>query len=551
MPAIHQASTYVQTAPGRVPRGLRLLALGQPDAAALEESRSASWRAAWRRAFASGHGGRARADHRGLRGGATTWSSRTTSTAAPTGLVDKVLSRWGLGTRWSTSPTRRRSPRPCATDTKLIWVETPTNPTLKVVDMPRSWPPKRGAFVAVDNTFATPVYQRPLELGADAVVHSTTKYLGGHSDAVGGAVVVRDAERARARAVRAELDRRGARAAGLLPRAPRAAHAAPADGGAHRERARGVGVAGGRRGRHDVRWPGFSGMVCFRHPDATRIAAATRIFSLAESLGGVESLIEVPQAMTHQSVEGSAAAVPPDLVRLSCGVEAAEDLVDDLEQAIGGTTQVRAPRGRCGQWWESLRPNRRRIRILGGCAGSCRRPRRRSRLLAAGDLALGAAGRMRRAAGGRDRRASPVRGRRDRGRRRVSRRCPTTHAPVVAPVAGRPAPAGAVAPDPGLTSDDAEAHRAATKALPGATPPRRVQRRHQAIALCNGVALPPLDAPEAIKQMIQAGNGIARTPYIWGGGHGKWLDKGYDCSGSVSFVLAAAGLLNARSPPAR
>jgi cystathionine gamma-synthase len=84
----------------------------------------------------------------------------------------------------------------------------------------------------------------------------------------------------------------------------------------------------------DVRWPGYSGMVSFRHPDATRIASATRVFSLAESLGGVESLIEVPQAMTHQSVEGSAAAVPPDLVRLSCGVEAAEDLVEDLEQAI-------------------------------------------------------------------------------------------------------------------------------------------------------------------------------------------------------------------------
>ena len=85
----------------------------------------------------------------------------------------------------------------------------------------------------------------------------------------------------------------------------------------------------------DVRWPGFSGMVAFRHAEATRIAAATRLFALAESLGGVESLVEVPQAMTHQSVEGSAAAVPVDLVRLSCGVEAAEDLVDDLAQAIG------------------------------------------------------------------------------------------------------------------------------------------------------------------------------------------------------------------------
>jgi cystathionine gamma-synthase len=85
----------------------------------------------------------------------------------------------------------------------------------------------------------------------------------------------------------------------------------------------------------DVRWPGFSGMVSFRHPDATGIAARTRLFTLAESLGGVESLIEVPQAMTHQSVEGSAAAVPADLVRLSCGVEDPRDLVDDLRSALG------------------------------------------------------------------------------------------------------------------------------------------------------------------------------------------------------------------------
>jgi cystathionine gamma-synthase len=88
-------------------------------------------------------------------------------------------------------------------------------------------------------------------------------------------------------------------------------------------------------GVEDVRWPGFGGMVSFRHPDATGVAAATEVFSLAESLGGVESLIEVPQAMTHQSVEDSDAAVPADLIRLSCGVEAAEDLVGDLRRALG------------------------------------------------------------------------------------------------------------------------------------------------------------------------------------------------------------------------
>ena len=91
----------------------------------------------------------------------------------------------------------------------------------------------------------------------------------------------------------------------------------------------------GVEGVEDLRWPGFGGMVCFRHPEASAIAAKTRIFTLAESLGGVESLIEVPQAMTHQSVEDSAAAVPADLVRLSCGIEAADDLIADLEAALG------------------------------------------------------------------------------------------------------------------------------------------------------------------------------------------------------------------------
>jgi cystathionine gamma-synthase len=104
---------------------------------------------------------------------------------------------------------------------------------------------------------------------------------------------------------------------------------------AHTENGRAVrDFLRGAEGIEDVRWPGFGGMVSFRHPEAVRLAAATRVFTLAESLGGVESLIEVPQAMTHQSVEGSAAAVPSDLVRLSCGVEAAEDLVEDLRRAL-------------------------------------------------------------------------------------------------------------------------------------------------------------------------------------------------------------------------
>ena len=218
-----------------------------------------------------------------------------------------------------------------------MWVETPTNPTLKVVDIPAIVARSGGAFVAVDNTFATPVYQRPLELGADAAVHSTTKYLGGHSDAVGGAVVVKEIARAR-----------GGASSCRTRSAPCPARwtASSCTAGCGRctcgwrptPRTRAWSWIGceGVDGVSDVRWPGFSGMVSFRHPDAVRIVSSTKLFSLAESLGGVESLIEVPQAMTHQSVEGSGAAVPADLVRLSCGIEAAEDLVEDLTQAIGG-----------------------------------------------------------------------------------------------------------------------------------------------------------------------------------------------------------------------
>jgi cystathionine gamma-synthase len=193
------------------------------------------------------------------------------------------------------------------------------------------------ALVAVDNTFATPAVQRPLEQGADAVIHSATKYLGGHSDVVSGAVIVRDEElHAEVRFVQNSVGAvPGPLDCFLVHRGLRTLHLRVA---AHTENGRAVSeFLADADGVSNVRWPGFGGMVSFRHPDAERIARSTEIFSLAESLGGVESLIEVPQAMTHQSVEGSAAAVPSDLVRLSCGIEAAEDLVVDLQTAIAAT----------------------------------------------------------------------------------------------------------------------------------------------------------------------------------------------------------------------
>ena len=332
VPAIHQASTYVQPSPGEF--------VGEYD-----YSRSANpTRSALERALGELEGGRASAFASGM---AAEHALITAVAAAGDHvvipddlyggtyrLVDKVLAHWGLRYTMVDQTDLDALAAAVTPETKLVWVETPTNPTLKVVDVEQVIARKQNALVAVDNTFATPVYQRPLELGADAVVHSTTKYIGGHSDAVGGAVVVR--ESALHDAVKFVQNSIGAVPGPLdcflVHRGIRTLHVRMA---AHTENARAVSAwLREAPGVIDVRWPGFAGMVSFRHPEATRIAADCSVFSLAESLGGVESLIEVPQAMTHQSVEGSAAAVPADLVRLSCGIEAAEDLVEDLARAI-------------------------------------------------------------------------------------------------------------------------------------------------------------------------------------------------------------------------
>ena len=334
VPAIHQATTYVQRAPGDFVEDFDYSRSANPTRAALE------------RALGELEGGRASAFASGMAAEhalITAVCHEGAHVVIPGDLyggtyrlVDKVLVRWGLEYTMVDQSDPAAVAGAVRDDTRLIWIETPTNPNLNTVDLAAVLAAKRGALVAVDNTFATPVYQRPLELGADAVVHSTTKYLGGHSDAVGGAVVVRDDHLHGAvrfvqnsvGAVPGPLD------CFLVHRGLRTLHLRMA---AHTENARAVSEwLAGAPGVQEVRWPGYSGMVAFRHPEATRIAAATRLFSLAESLGGVESLVEVPQAMTHQSVEGSAAAVAPDLVRLSCGVEAAEDLVEDLAQAIAG-----------------------------------------------------------------------------------------------------------------------------------------------------------------------------------------------------------------------
>ncbi|HEU0317230.1 MAG TPA: PLP-dependent transferase, partial [Solirubrobacteraceae bacterium] len=334
IPAIHQTSTYAQPAPGEFVGDYDYSRSANPTRAALEQ------------ALGELEGGQAVAFSSGLAAEhalITVTCEAGAHMVLPNDLyggtyrlVDKVLRHWGLRYDLVGQTDLDALAAAVREDTRLVWVESPTNPLLNVVDIAQAVGRRRNALVAVDNTFATPANQRPLELGADFVVHSTTKYLGGHSDVVGGVVITRDREwYERLRFVQNAVGAvPGPFDCVLVHRGLRTLHLRVA---AHTENGRAVGqFLAAADGVRDVRWPGFGGMVSFRHDDAVAIASRTGIFALAESLGGVESLIEVPQAMTHQSVEGTTAAVPADLVRLSCGVEAPEDLVADLAAAIRG-----------------------------------------------------------------------------------------------------------------------------------------------------------------------------------------------------------------------
>jgi cystathionine gamma-synthase len=273
-------------------------------------------------------------------------------------LFDKVMKGWGL----EYASVRQTdldavAAAAAAQHPRIIWAETPTNPLLAVVDIRAlaAIAHDNGALLVVDNTFASPYLQRPLDLGADIVVHSTTKYLGGHSDVIGGAIVLKDPRHAEelafiqnatggvagpfdawltlrgVKTLAARMDRHSANAA----RVARALAEHPA-------------VA-------SVLYPGlpdhpghqiaktqmrdFGGMVSFRlaagEQEAVEVCGRTTLFTLGESLGGVESLIEHPARMTHASVAGSPLEVPPDLIRLSVGIEDPDDLLADLFQALG------------------------------------------------------------------------------------------------------------------------------------------------------------------------------------------------------------------------
>ena len=271
-------------------------------------------------------------------------------------LLTRVLADWGLSCTTCDLGDASALREAIRETTRLVWVETPSNPLLKIVDIAEvaAVAHEAGARVVVDNTFATPALQRPIALGADAVVHSVTKYLSGHSDLIGGAIVTSDPQ---------WIERLGflTNAVGAVPGpmdcylALRGVKTLAIRMRAHSEGA--AQIAGwldtDPRVRH-VHYPGlaahpghavaarqmssFGGMVSFTvasAEDAVRVASATRLFFLAESLGGVESLIEIPGPMTHASVAGSDLEVAPELVRLSVGIEHPDDLIADLDAALG------------------------------------------------------------------------------------------------------------------------------------------------------------------------------------------------------------------------
>ncbi len=253
--------------------------------------------------------------------------------------------------------------------TRMVWVETPTNPMLDVVDIAAlsALAHSHGALVVVDNTFATPWIQQPLRLGADIVVHSTTKYLGGHSDVIGGFAATNDPDLAArlgflqnaAGAVPGPLDcflvQRGVMTLPIRMERHCSNALAVVDllrGHSAVQRVLHPSLAD--HGGHDIalrQMRAFGGMVSFTlrggEQAALEVCTRTRIFTLAESLGGVESLIEHPARMTHASTAGSSNEVPGDLVRLSVGVESADDLVEDLDRALATSRLKRPPGTRC------------------------------------------------------------------------------------------------------------------------------------------------------------------------------------------------------------
>lgn len=356
IPPIYATSTYAQDGVGGLRGGYEYSRTANPTRTALEECLAALEGGSRAFAFASGMA----AEDTLLRTVLNPGDHIVIPDDAYGGtfrLISKIAQRWGV--EWTSAQISDPDAVAAAVrpETKIVWVETPTNPLLNIADIAAlaTVAHDAGALLVVDNTFATPYLQQPLALGADVVVHSTTKYCGGHSDVVGGALVADDADLAEQLAYHHN-------AIGAV--------AGPFDAWLV---LRGLKTLGVRMDRHcdnaeqvvemlanhpkvsEVFYPGlvdhpghkvasdqmrrFGGMVSFQmaggEQAAVDVCSRTRLFTLGESLGGVESLIEHPGRMTHASAVGSPLEVPADLVRISVGIESVDDLLADLRQALG------------------------------------------------------------------------------------------------------------------------------------------------------------------------------------------------------------------------
>ena len=352
---IYASSTFKQDGVGGLRGGFEYARTGNPTRSALEAVLAAVEAGTYGRAFSSGMAASDCALRAVLRPGDHVVIPDD-AYGGTFRLIDKVFREWGV----------HHTPVPLADldavraaitgQTRLIWVETPTNPLLSIADIPAivEVAGASGVKVLVDNTFASPALQQPLTLGADIVLHSTTKYIGGHSDVVGGALVTDDEEldarfgflQNGAGAVPGPFDAyltmRGLKTLELrMQRHCENAAVLAAFLADHAAVSQVLYPGLPTHPGHDVaarQMRGFGGMVSVRMRggvDAARaLCSRTEIFILAESLGGVESLIEHPGAMTHASTAGSQLEVPDDLVRMSVGIEDAADLLGDLEQAL-------------------------------------------------------------------------------------------------------------------------------------------------------------------------------------------------------------------------
>jgi cystathionine gamma-synthase len=352
---VHLTTTYKQDGVGGLRGGYEYSRSANPTRTALQEALAALEQGSHGMAFASGLA----AEDTLLRTVCEPGSHVVLGGDAYGGtfrLLSKVAARWGVEhtpADLNDVDALRAAIRP---STRVVWCETPTNPLLNIADIAlvAEVAHEAGALLVVDNTFASPYLQQPLTLGADVVVHSTTKYLGGHSDVVGGALVVSDAELAEQLAFSqnamgavagpfdAWLVLRGLKTLGVRMDRHQANAARMAEFLLGHDAVAAVLYPGlPDHVGHTIaakQMSGFGGMLSFRltggEETALRVCERAQVFTLAESLGGVESLIEHPGRMTHASAAGSPLEVPGDLVRLSVGIEDVEDLLADLEQAL-------------------------------------------------------------------------------------------------------------------------------------------------------------------------------------------------------------------------